>query len=213
MALTDYTVEDQTQAPPGQHQQHQQSYGATGTVAVGGEAAAASNPVNGLLTNLQQQHQPTGPSYPGPPQHSSWNPDKNPQERHQVMPIITPTYPHINSTFNVTPSTLKLIQEKMTRAEELCQKIFKGEEKWETLFKVNVFLFYHLLNLIKLIGSFQTNHIFHEYHHLLLIIVCARNNYIQWFGLIESKIRHFISNVEKESYMYLQSARQVKKIG
>ncbi len=130
------------------------------------------------------------------------------------MPIITPTYPHLNSTFNVTSSTLKLIQDKMARAHRLCKRIFDGEESWVTLFKVGKkrgigapghrrFSDRPGLSLL-----FQTNHIFHEYDHFLVVIATA-NNYIQWFGLIESKIRHFLSNIEKECYQYLQAARCV----
>ena len=54
------------------------------------------------------------------------------------MPIITPTYPHMNSGFNVSASTLKLIKDKMARARELVQKIFNGDELWITLFKVRL---------------------------------------------------------------------------
>ena len=43
---------------------------------------------------------------------------------------------------------------------------------------------------------FQTCHIFHEYEHFLIVIASAVNH-IQWFGLIESKLRYFISSVEK----------------
>jgi len=50
--------------------------------------------------------------------------------------VITPTFPHINSTFNVTHSTLKLIQDKMSKAHALCQEILEGREEWETLFRV-----------------------------------------------------------------------------
>ncbi len=167
---------------------------------------------NGLLSSLQSaaayQANPHLQQQQQQQQHSSWNPDRNPQERHQVMPIITPTYPHMNSTFNVTSSTLKLIQEKMTRAQQLCNKIFNGEETWNTLFKVRVvalmssfFLCFEGSYLL-----FQTNHIFDEYHHFLVVVATA-NNYIQWFGLIESKIRHFLNNIEKECYLYLQAAR------
>ncbi len=56
------------------------------------------------------------------------------------------------------------------------------------------------------LSPLQTNHIFHEYDHFLVVVATA-NNYIQWFGLIESKIRHFLTSIEKESYLYLQAAR------
>ena len=66
------------------------------------------------------------------------------------MPIITPTKPPINSTFNVTPSALALIQTKMSKAAEMCNSIFKAEETWEALF--------------------ETNHIFHEFDHFIVVI-------------------------------------------
>ena len=53
------------------------------------------------------------------------------------MPILTTTYPLMNSTFNVSQHTLKLIQEKMLVAAEICDRILEGsQEQWETLFKV-----------------------------------------------------------------------------
>ncbi len=55
----------------------------------------------------------------------------------QVMPIITPTFPHQNSTFNVTTNTLKLIKEKMCVASEICLNIKLGSETWEALFQVS----------------------------------------------------------------------------
>jgi hypothetical protein len=110
----------------------------------------------------------------------SWNPDKNINERYQVMPIITPTYPHINSSFNVTENTKQLIQRKMLVAAETCDKIMRGDDKWDSLF--------------------NTCHIFHEYEHFLIVIASAdaTSDHIKWFGLIESKIRHLVNGVEKD---------------
>ena len=54
----------------------------------------------------------------------------------QVMPILTPTFPHQNSTFNVTANTLKLIIEKMAVAAQTCDLIMQGEDSWDTLFQV-----------------------------------------------------------------------------
>ena len=56
--------------------------------------------------------------------------------KEEAMPIITPVS-HINSTFNVTSSYCHLITRKMEEADQLCQKIFEGKEKWEQLFKVS----------------------------------------------------------------------------
>ena len=71
--------------------------------------------------------------------HSSWNPDVNFAERFQVMPIITPTYPHLNSSFNVSNNTKKLIQQKMLVAAGTCDKIVEGKDSWDSLFKVHGF--------------------------------------------------------------------------
>ena len=68
--------------------------------------------------------------------YSSWNPEYNIPDRLQVMPIITPTYPHINSSFNVSGNTKKLIQQKMLVAAGTCDRIMEGKESWDSLFKV-----------------------------------------------------------------------------
>lgn len=56
----------------------------------------------------------------------------------KVMPILTTTYPLINSTFNVSHPTLRLIQEKMGQAAMICDQIIDGNGmlSWENLFKV-----------------------------------------------------------------------------
>ncbi len=52
------------------------------------------------------------------------------------MPILTTTYPLINSTFNVTATTRDLIRDKMFVAKETCDQILHGKAKWQELFKV-----------------------------------------------------------------------------
>ena len=54
------------------------------------------------------------------------------------MPILTTTYPLMNSTFNVSQHTQRLIQEKMLVAAETCDRILEGDEQWEALFKVSI---------------------------------------------------------------------------
>ena len=117
----------------------------------------------------------------------SWNAEKVPMDRLQVMPIITPTYPHLNSTFNVTISTLNLIQERMRSADALCKKILNGQEKWEALFR--------------------TQPILDEYNHFLVIRLLGMHHSVKWFGLIESRLRHFINTLEKDCGQVLKAAR------
>jgi hypothetical protein len=110
---------------------------------------------------------------------TSWNKykDENKSERFQAMPILTTTYPLMNSTFNVSQHTQKLIQEKMLVAAEICDRVLDEKEEWEALFK--------------------TRHMFHEYEHFLVVMASA-TDHLKWFGLIESKIRYFVQNFEKE---------------
>ena len=62
------------------------------------------------------------------------------------MPILTTTYPLMNSTFNVSQHTQKLIQEKMLVAAEICDLVLDEKEEWEALFKVcQIQLCYSLL--------------------------------------------------------------------
>ena len=44
----------------------------------------------------------------------------------------------MNSTFNVSQHTQRLIQEKMLVAAETCDRILEGDEQWEALFKVSI---------------------------------------------------------------------------
>ena len=52
------------------------------------------------------------------------------------MPVLTTTYPLINSTFNVSQHTLRLIQEKMSDAALTCDQILNENKPWQELFKV-----------------------------------------------------------------------------
>ena len=45
------------------------------------------------------------------------------------MPILTPTYPHQNSAFNVSANTLKTIRGKMAAAKRLAEEILEQEER------------------------------------------------------------------------------------
>jgi poly(A) polymerase Pap1 len=47
------------------------------------------------------------------------------------MPIITPTYPHQNSAFNVTAYSLKIIRSQMEKARDICRDIEEREEEVE----------------------------------------------------------------------------------
>ncbi|KAL0380812.1 UNVERIFIED_CONTAM: Nuclear poly(A) polymerase 1 [Sesamum angustifolium] len=50
-----------------------------------------------------------------------WDPRRNYKDRSHLMPIITPAYPSMNSSYNVSTSTLRVMMEEFQRGNEICQ--------------------------------------------------------------------------------------------
>jgi poly(A) polymerase len=66
-----------------------------------------------------------------------------PSDRSHRMPVITPAYPSMCATHNVTRSTLEVITSEFTRAAEISEKIMKGKLPWSALYvKHDYFLRY-----------------------------------------------------------------------
>lgn len=51
---------------------------------------------------------------------SVWDPRKNPRDRTHHMPIITPAYPCMNSSYNVSTSTLRVMMEQFQYGNMIC---------------------------------------------------------------------------------------------
>jgi poly(A) polymerase len=62
-----------------------------------------------------------------------WDPRYNVGDRFHIMPIITPAYPQQNSTFNVSQSTLKVMQEEFQSSLAICEDIVAGESRFWNL--------------------------------------------------------------------------------
>lgn len=43
--------------------------------------------------------------------HAVWNPVANPRDKAHLMPIITPAYPAMNSSYNVGEPQMRLIRQ------------------------------------------------------------------------------------------------------
>lgn len=52
---------------------------------------------------------------------SVWDPRRNPRDRSHLMPIITPAYPCMNSSYNVSVSTLCVMMEQFQHGHKICE--------------------------------------------------------------------------------------------
>lgn len=110
-----------------------------------------------------------------------WNPYLNIQDRFHLMPIITPAYPQQNSTFNTSQSTLAVMVEEFKQGLAITEDIMLQKATWVALFQPPIF--------------------FNNYKHYLVVIAEAltAEDHLEWYGLVESKIRHLISALEHNS--------------
>lgn len=60
-----------------------------------------------------------------------WNPKVNAHDRFQNMAVITPSFPCMNSTYNVTQTTLNVLKGEFSRGHKMCNMVRKGEATWE----------------------------------------------------------------------------------
>lgn len=114
-----------------------------------------------------------------------WDPRVNPQDRYHLMPIITPAYPQQNSTFNVSISTSKVIQNEFKEGMEITDEIMLGKVDWDKLFHPPSF--------------------FTKYRHFIVLLVSSStaDDHLEWCGLIESKVRILIGNLERNQHINL----------
>ncbi|KAG0904605.1 hypothetical protein G6F33_002386 [Rhizopus arrhizus] len=107
-----------------------------------------------------------------------WNPKLNPTDRSHRMPVITPSYPSMCTTHNVTQSTQRIITGEIKRAAKIVDKIVAGSAKWPQLFEAHNF--------------------FKMYRQYLQITVIADNYELQlkWTGLVEARLRQLVIKLE-----------------
>eukprot|EP00976_Prorocentrum_cordatum_P060825 1176059-Prorocentrum_minimum.AAC.2 len=74
----------------------------------------------------------------GHPSARVWDARRNAGDRMHLMPIITPAYPSMNSSYNVTESTLQLMTEQFQLADSICAEVLYSPNKevdWGRLFQ------------------------------------------------------------------------------
>ncbi|KAK6931556.1 polymerase, nucleotidyl transferase domain [Dillenia turbinata] len=115
-----------------------------------------------------------------------WDPRRNIRDRNHLMPIITPAYPCMNSSYNVSSSTLRVMNEEFQRGNEICEEMEKSNTGWSQLFEP--FLF------------------FEAYKNYLQIDISAENNddLVNWKGWVESRLRLLTLKIERDTRGMLQ---------
>jgi len=109
-----------------------------------------------------------------------WNPKLSEGDQQQIMPIITPAFPCVNSAFNVSKVTKKILLEEFHRAAKITKRINNHK------------IGYNWMNL------FQKYDFFKKFTHYLRIDALSSNpeQHLKWEGFVESKIRLLIQELE-----------------
>ena len=71
-----------------------------------------------------------------------WDPSNHRDSMH-LMPIITPCYPQMNSSYNVGEAQLRRMRHEFRRASEVCDGILSGRAGWDSLFEESDFFDQH----------------------------------------------------------------------
>ncbi|TYJ53782.1 hypothetical protein B9479_005542 [Cryptococcus floricola] len=118
----------------------------------------------------------------GPPnmQHSVWNPKLDRRDQAHRMPVITPAYPSMCSTHNITASTMSIIRKEMLRAMQITDEILKNPgTTWQPLFeKADFFSMYK--TYVQVVASASTS-----------------EGIKDWSGMVESRIRTLVQDLEQ----------------
>lgn len=115
-----------------------------------------------------------------------WDPRKNMQDRTHLMPIITPAYPCMNSSYSVSSSTLRVMMEEFQRGNDVCEALELTKADWKNLFEPYPF--------------------FDAYRNYLQIDITAdhQDDLRPWKGWVESRLRQLTLKIERHTYGMLQ---------
>ncbi|CAB9530722.1 Nuclear poly(A) polymerase [Seminavis robusta] len=114
---------------------------------------------------------------PGVMPMAAWNPQVNPRDGLHLMPIITPVFPSMNSSYNIGIPQLRRIQDEMIRAAYALE---------------------HARSPGDCTALFRDGGFFRRHSNYLQVNIRARNaeDFLHWFRLCESKMRLLIACLE-----------------
>ncbi|KAH6681846.1 Nucleotidyltransferase, class I, C-terminal-like protein [Halenospora varia] len=102
------------------------------------------------------------------------------------MPIITPAYPSMCATHNITYSTKTVIQRELKRGGDITDKIMSGKAPWKDLFVKHTFFTQGYKYYLSIISASTTE-----------------NAQLVWSGLVESKVRLLVGGLENHDSIAL----------
>ncbi|KAF5019774.1 hypothetical protein F66182_8211 [Fusarium sp. NRRL 66182] len=118
-----------------------------------------------------------------------WNPRVYKGDQFHLMPVITPAYPSMCATFNITRSSMTIINRELKRALQISESIMVGKRPWSDLFAKHTFFTAGYKYYISVISAAKTK----EAHTI-------------WSGYVESKVRMLVQKLEQQGSIALAHA-------
>ncbi|KAH7313263.1 Poly(A) polymerase central domain-containing protein [Stachybotrys elegans] len=118
-----------------------------------------------------------------------WNPKVYKGDSFHLMPVITPAYPSMCATFNITRSSMTVINRELRRGLEISESIMMGKRAWSDLFVKHTFFTSGYKYYISVISASKTK----EAHKT-------------WSGYVESKVRMLVQKLEQHPSIALAHA-------
>ena len=111
-----------------------------------------------------------------------WNPKLYSGDKKNIMPIITPAYPSMCATYNISKSGKTIILKEIKRGHQITQQIFAGRLAWKDLFRKH---------------SFFTED--HKYYLSIIATAKSPDAAKAFSGLVESKVRILVMQLELQT--------------
>ncbi|KAL6792496.1 Poly(A) polymerase [Trichoderma sp. SZMC 28013] len=118
-----------------------------------------------------------------------WNPKVYKGDSFHLMPVITPAYPSMCATFNITRSSMSVIQRELRRGLEISEQIMVGKRPWSDLFVKHTFFTSGYRYYISVVSASKDK----EAHKV-------------WSGYVESKVRMLVQKLEQHPSIALAHA-------
>lgn len=103
-----------------------------------------------------------------------------------LMPIITPAYPSMCATHNITRSTKQVIQRELKRGGNITDQIMMGKIPWKNLFEKHTFFTQDYKRYLSVVSASTT-----------------KEAQLLWSGLVESKVRLLVVSLESNASVQL----------